>query len=74
MIYSGTNLITGETIQGELFKHGEQRFICYANRVAEVIPETVKATGKCQYSGDECGYPDIACGRCSESGMEENDA
>ena len=27
--------------------------------------------GKWQYSGDECGYPEIACGRCSESGMEE---
>lgn len=74
MIYSGTNLITGETIQGELFKHGEQRFIRYANRVAEVLPETVKATGKCQYSGDVCVFPEIACGRCWESGLEENDA
>ncbi len=42
MIYKGINIVTGKWVYGELFVHGNQRFILMINGyVSEVIPESV---------------------------------
>lgn len=61
--YKGKSLITGKTVTGEIFEHGEHRFIMADNRVTEVIPESVKRY--CPYEGEACYFPDISCGMCN---------
>lgn len=50
MKYKGTDLTTGKWIFGNIFKHGEQRFILQSNgRVNEVKPESITEVSEKDY-------------------------
>lgn len=61
ILFRGKTKITNDWVFGDLFQHGEQRFIMADNRNTEVIPETVGSytgftdeTGKKIFEGDIC--------------------
>jgi len=46
ILFRGMKIVSGEWVEGDLFQHGEQKFIMGNNRNTEVIPSTVG-----QYTG-----------------------
>lgn len=68
ILFRGKSPITRNWVTGDLFQHGEQRFIMADNRNTEVIPETVG-----QYTGKELDGKKIFTGDIVQTCVDYDD-
>ena len=57
IIYKGINIVTGKWAYGDIFVHGNQRFILQLDGyVSEVIPDSISVSSEKEY---KCQYIDV---------------